>query len=227
MKKLVLFDIDGTLLQCGKQVGPIFLEALKETFGDFRKPENHSFAGKTDPMLVVELVRGIGLNLGDIHANLPAMRDAYLRKLEQRLDPGQMRLLPGVVELLERLAQREDVELGLLTGNWRDGARIKLSRFQLGRFFRFGAFGDDGLERRELVPVALERALQAAGQAFPPDRVLIVGDTLLDVDCAHASGVRCLAVATGFTDAETLQRGGADWVFPDLQQASLGFSLFR
>ena len=227
MKKLVLFDIDGTLLQCGKQVGVIFLEALRETFGDFRHPENHSFAGKTDPMLVVELVRGIGLNLGDIHARIPQMQQLYLSKLEERLDPAQMKLLPGVVELLEKLAHREDIQLGLLTGNWRDGARIKLSRFELGRFFPFGAFGDDGLERRELVPVALQRAIQVAGQAFPPERVLVVGDTLLDVDCAHAAGVRCLAVATGFTDVNALKEGGADWVYPDLQHAASSFSLFR
>ncbi len=222
----MLFDIDGTLLSCGRQVGHIFLEALSETFGSFRKPENHSFAGKTDPLLVIELVRGVGLNLSEIHSRLPEMRDLYLQKLEQRLDPAEMTVLPGVVELLERLSRRDDVEIGLLTGNWRDGARIKLARFELEKFFSVGAFGDDGLDRRELVPVALNRARQS-GHAFEPSHVLIVGDTHLDVDCAHASGVRCLAVATGFTDVDGLRNAGADWVFPDLQQASLQFSLFR
>ena len=226
MKKLVLFDIDGTLLSCGRQVGHIFLEALEEIYGSFRKPENYSFAGKTDSLLVIEMVRGAGFNLGEIHSRIPDMRQLYLQKLEQRLDPAEMTVLPGVVELLERLSRRDDIELGLLTGNWRDGARIKLSRFQLDRFFSVGAFGDDGLDRRELVPVALSRA-RRTGHAFDPSQVLIVGDTHLDIDCAHASGVRCLAVATGFTDAESLRQAGADWVFPDLHQASLQFSLFR
>lgn len=226
VKKLVLFDIDGTLLNCGKQVGHIFLEALEETYGAFRKPERYSFAGKTDPLLVIEMVRGAGLNLGDIHAGLPNMRELYVRRLQERLDPAKVNLLPGVVELLERLARRDDVVLGLVTGNWRDGARIKLSPFSLGRFFSFGAFGDDGLDRRELVPVALDRA-RRAGHSFGLENVLVVGDTPLDVDCAHAAGVRCLAVATGHTESDHLRQVGADWVFSDLLQASSEFNLFR
>ncbi len=132
-----------------------------------------------------------------------------------------------MVPLLERLAARDDVLLGLLTGNWRGGARIKLSRFDLGRFFGFGAFGDDAVDRRDLVPVALERAADVAGRRFAPGEVLIVGDSELDVDCARAAGIRSLAVATGHTPLERLRAAGAVWAFPDLEHAAREIDLFR
>jgi len=130
-----------------------------------------------------------------------------------------MRLLPGVGELLEALAARDDVALGLLTGNWERGARIKLSRHDLNRYFAFGSFGDGRLDREELPPVAWERAHATIGRRFAPHETLIVGDALPDISCAHAHGVRCLAVASGWTAAERLAAAGADWVLADLAGA--------
>ncbi len=221
--RAILFDIDGTLLRCGPQVRPLFAGALREVYGSFGSLNGYDFAGKTDPRIVLDLIRATGFADDEILARLPAMRDAYLANLERGLERQGMCLLPGVVELLERLAGRGDVVVGLLTGNWRDGARIKLSRFGLGRFFAFGAFGDDGVDRRDLVPVALARAAEQAGCSIAPERALIVGDTERDVDCARASGVPSLAVATGFTDAGRLQSAGADWVYPDLEAAAPAF----
>ena len=227
MKHLVLFDVDGTLLRCGRQVGRLFIEALREVYGDFGKLDGYSFAGKTDPRIVVDLLRPTGLAEDEILSQLPAMRRSYLEKLERRLDPDLMRLLPGVRDLLERLSARDDVLLGLLTGNWRLGAEIKLGRFDLNRYFAFGAFGDDAIDRCDLGPVAMERAARLSGRPFEPHRSLIVGDTVLDVECARSAGVRSMAVATGFTDAERLEAAGADWVFPDLERAVSQFELFR
>jgi phosphoglycolate phosphatase-like HAD superfamily hydrolase len=129
-----------------------------------------------------------------------------------------MRLLPGVGEVLEELARRRDVLLGLVTGNWEPGARTKLSRFDLNRFFSFGAFGCDAVERSDLPPVALERAERIAGRSFRPEEALIVGDTVHDVACARAHGIPVIAVATGRTTAEALRAGGADRVVADLTE---------
>lgn len=225
MNRLVLFDIDGTLLSCGRQVGEVFIAAVTEVFGGYQIPEDFSFAGKTDPMIVAELVYSLGFDDREIERRLPEMRRRYVEDLERRLDVRRMRLLPGVLELLRRLEARSDVTLGLLTGNFQDGAWVKLSRFELGEFFPFGAFGDDASDRRGLVPVALERARRHARE-FAPEETLIVGDTALDVDCAKSAGVPCLAVATGFTPAEKLHEAGADWVFDDLDQAAESFELF-
>jgi len=134
---------------------------------------------------------------------------------------SRMVLLPGVVEILERLDARDDVALALLTGNWQPGAEAKLARFDLNRFFPFGAFGCDGADRSTLPPVAWERAEERLGRRFLPEETLIVGDSIHDVSCAHAHGIPCLAVCTGRTPAARLHAAGADWVAADLDQAGL------
>lgn len=212
---LILFDIDGTLLSCGPQIRPLFGEALREVYGRTGPLDAYDFSGRTDTGIVLDLMSAAGIDRETARARLPEMQEAYLRRLEAGLRVEGMRLLPGVGELLADLAAREDVLLGLLTGNWRRGARIKLSRFDLGRFFSFGAFGDDGVERPELVPHALRRAAAVAGRSFEPHRTLIVGDSLLDVGCARAHGLPSLAVATGRTAAADLAAAGADWVVDD------------
>jgi phosphoglycolate phosphatase len=217
--KLVLFDIDGTLLHCGPQVRPLFAEALVEVFGTAGDLDAYDFSGRTDPRIVLDLLTGAGLPEGEVMAALPRMRALYLERLERALDPKGMRLLPGVPELLEALARREDVVLALLTGNWEPGARSKLSRFDLNRFFGFGAFGCDAVDRSDLPPVALDRAERAVGRRFRPEETLIIGDSLHDVSCARANGIPALAVATGRTPADALREAGADWVIADLRGA--------
>ena len=219
VKRLLLFDIDGTLLSCGPQVRPIFAEALAEVYGTPGDCFRHDFAGKTDPQIVSELMTAAGVPEEEVRRLLPEIRRIFLEKLERTLDREGMRLLPGVVELLERQAERPDLALALLTGNWEPGARTKLSRFDLNRFFAFGAFGCDGFDRSELPPVALERAEARVGRRFAPAEVLIIGDSLNDVACARAHGIPCLAVATGWTPPEALRAAGADWVAPDLPAA--------
>jgi len=147
------------------------------------------------------------------------VREQYLARLEGALRPERMRLLPGIAELVAALAASGEVALGLLTGNWERGARIKLAPFDLNRYFPFGAFGDDQLDRRDLPPVAWREAVRHTARAFAPEETLIVGDSLLDVSCAHAHEARVLAVATGWTSAEDLRAAGADWVVDDLAGA--------
>lgn len=218
--RLILFDIDGTLLDCGPQVRPMFADALIEVYGTAGDVDGYSFAGRTDPRIVIDLLTAAGVPEDEVRSRLPEIRRLYLEKLEGALDRQGMRLLPGVEELLEGLAAREDVVLALLTGNWEPGARTKLSRFDLNRFFPFGAFGCDGIDRCELPPVALERAERQTGRLFRPEETLIIGDSLHDVSCAQAHGIPALAVATGRTPSEALRDAGADWVIPDLRSAA-------
>ncbi|MFL6262207.1 MAG: HAD family hydrolase [Thermoanaerobaculia bacterium] len=220
MKKLVLFDIDGTLLVCGPQVRPLFASALVEVFGTAGEVDAFDFTGRTDPGIVLDLITGAGLPEAQVRERLPRMRSLYTERLNRELDRRGMVLLPGVVEILERLNRREDVVTALLTGNWEPGAQAKLSRFDLGRYFAFGAFGCDGVDRSELPPVALDRAERATGLRFRPEDVLVVGDSVHDVSCAHAHGIPCLAVGTGRTPETVLQAAGADWVVGDLREAA-------
>jgi phosphoglycolate phosphatase len=214
--KLLLFDIDGTLVDCGGQPKPLFGEALEEIYGARGDIRGYDFSGKTDPRIVVDLMSAAGVPEPVIHQRLPELRDAYLARLEERLEPEGVRILPGVVELLTTLAEREDVVLALLTGNWERGAGIKLGSVGLRRFFAFGSFGDGQTDRRDLPPVAWARAVEHCGRSFQPEETWIVGDSLLDVDCARAHGIPCFAVATGRTAATALAAAGAQQVVADL-----------
>lgn len=218
--RLLLFDIDGTLVDCGPQVRPLFAAALEEVFGATGDVHGYSFAGRTDPRIVLDLLTGTGMAEEEVRARLPRMREVYLGKLERALDRRGMRLLPDVEEILESLAARDDVVLALLTGNWEPGARTKLSRFDLNRFFAFGAFGCDAVDREELPPVALDRAERWTGHRFTPEETLIIGDSIHDVACGRAHGIPVLAVSTGYTPAAALHEAGADWVIPDLREAA-------
>lgn len=217
--RLLLFDIDGTLLVSNGVAGRVFTECLEAVYGVEPPYVGYDFGGKTDPQIVYELMDLAGLEKERVEAELPRMRRLYLERLESRLRREQMTLMPGVVELLMALAARSELTLGLLTGNWEPGARSKLSRFELNRFFAFGAYGEDGPHRPDLVPAALSRATAHAGRSFAREETLIIGDTRHDIACAQAHGIPMLAVATGRTSEQQLVAAGADWVVPTLQQA--------
>jgi phosphoglycolate phosphatase len=220
--RLLLFDVDSTLVDCGRQPLAPFAAALVEVFGTAGDIDGYNFSGCTDPQAVFDLMTGAGFPVEEVRARLPRVRDHYLPHLERTLDRDRMRLLPGVAEVLRRLAPRQDVELGLLTGNWEAGARTKLSRFDLNRFFPFGAFGGDGAgcQRSELPPIALARAARRRGSPVAAAETLIIGDSVQDVACARAHGIKVLAVATGKTPAAALAAAGADWVVPELGAAA-------
>lgn len=226
MSRLVLFDVDGTLLRCGAQVRPLFLGAIEEVFGRPVVDDGYDFGGQTDPRIVLDLLGRSGLTAEEVHPRLAEVRRIYAGRLERGLARERMTLLPGVFEVLDRLAARGDVAVGLLTGNWRDGARIKLGRFALWERFAFGAFGDDAVARRDLVPVALERAAALHGRRFEAPETLIVGDSIRDVDCALAAGATPIGVATGFTRPEQLREAGAELVFGDLVEAMTAVEVF-
>jgi phosphoglycolate phosphatase-like HAD superfamily hydrolase len=217
--RLILFDIDGTLLKGGPRLRRWFGEALESVYGQAGDIDGHSFSGKTDPQIVTELMQGAGVSDERILSLLADLKEIYLGRMREQLTADDMTLLPDVVPVLRSLEEASDVTLGLLTGNWEGGARSKLACFDLNLFFPFGAFGDDRADRSDLPPVALERALQHRGHPFSPRETLIVGDSLRDVACARAHGIRAAAVATGYTTLEHLEATGADWVLMDLGEA--------
>ena len=225
--RLVLFDVDGTLILGTRRLRGWFEGALVEVFGQAGDIDGHSFSGKIDPQIVTELLSGAGVSPDEIEAGLPAAKKAYLDRLQCNLRPDDLRLLPHVVDTLNRLERRQEVAVGLLTGNWETGARTKLACFDLNRFFPFGAFSDGQRRRQDLPRIALDRAAEATGERFDSAETLIVGDSVLDVECAQQNGMRCLAVATGYTPIGDLERAGPDWVIGDLGQAPDLIAVFR
>ena len=216
--KLALFDIDGTILVSDGAGRRAIHRALREVFGG-TGPGDHRFDGKTDPQIVRELMRLDGHDDARIDAGLPDVLDRYVRYLERELaDPAYApRLLGGVLPLLAALEARDDVTLGLLTGNVEAGARAKLRAAGVdpGRFAN-SAFGSDSEHRPDLPAVAQRRATESLGAAIPGDRVVVIGDTPADVQCGRAIGARAIGVATGRYAAEELEAHGPAFVFADL-----------
>jgi phosphoglycolate phosphatase-like HAD superfamily hydrolase len=214
--RLLLFDIDGTLVLTGGAGARAMQRAFTELFGSANGLESISMGGRTDAWIVAQLAAAHGVRLAD--AELRAFHDTYLRHLaDEMLQPGPGKgVLPGVRELLERLAARTDVHLALLTGNYRRGAEIKLEYFDLWRYFRTGAFGDDLHDRNGLLWTALDNVVAAGGPRVRPAETTIIGDTPLDIAVAVAGGARSLGVATGNYDADTLLESGADAAVVDL-----------
>jgi phosphoglycolate phosphatase-like HAD superfamily hydrolase len=225
MKKLILFDIDGTLVLTGRAGVRALDRALSDVLGKAvhgrRNPlDGIPIAGRTDRAIITDALNAVGVGLSEELVLM--VRDAYCAHLPEEVDrdsPHPKLVLPGVVDALDALAPLEargDVAVGLLTGNFARGAEIKLGYFDLWRRFRFGAFGDHHVNRRDLVPLAIEAADHAGAGRFALTDAVIVGDTPADVDCAHAHGAKAIAVATGGYDEAALAKTGADVVVADL-----------
>jgi len=212
--KLILFDIDGTLLSAGRVARESVLAALTREYGWQPQPEHQDrrrfdFSGKTDPQIVRELVADV-VGRQRFEEGLARALQLYLEELAERLTPGTIVTKPGIAELLARLASDPRVTLALLTGNLERGARLKLEPPNLNRYFPFGAFGSDSADRYELPSIALERAFDRTGRTHRGKSIVIVGDSIHDVLCGRSLGVRAVAVATGPTGAERLAAENPD-----------------
>jgi phosphoglycolate phosphatase-like HAD superfamily hydrolase len=215
---LLLFDIDGTLVDTGGKGMSALKKTAIEVFGSDGPPLD--LAGSTDLGIIENLY--VHFQVEPSSELTHRFFEIYHKYLEESLEanPAEGRVLDGVFELLENLAG-QNAQLGLLTGNTALGAEIKLRHYGLHHHFPFGAYGSDRADRNLLGHIALERALAVTGKKFTPDRILIIGDTPKDIACAHAIGAKCLAVATGHFTAEQLEQAGADWVLGSLREVAL------
>jgi phosphoglycolate phosphatase len=216
--RLVLFDIDGTLLLTDGAGRRAIHRALIEIFGA-TGPADHRFDGKTDPQIVRELMHVVGHADEHIDSRMQELFGLYVTCLREELRDPEHRAapLPGVIELLDKLAERDEVALGLLTGNLVDGARAKLEAVGIDPdLFVVGAYGSDHEQRPELPAIAQRRAREMLGIDIPGRNVVVIGDTPSDVECGRDIGARAIGVATGRYSTDVLAAHGAAAVFPDL-----------
>jgi phosphoglycolate phosphatase-like HAD superfamily hydrolase len=216
--KLVLFDIDGTILLTDGAGKRAVHRALIDVFGA-TGPHDHAFGGKTDPQIVRELMRVVGHGDDHIDERMTRLLDLYVGYLHEELRAGAdgIRVMPGVRELLDALDARDDVIVGLLTGNLEAGARAKLESAAIDPDrFVIGAFGSDHEERGQLPAVAQRRALEQLGIEVSGADVIVIGDTPADIQCGRSIGARAIAVATGFFSMEELREHEPAALFADL-----------
>jgi len=215
-KTLVLFDIDGTLLKVGSINRQSLIDALQKVYGTEGSAGNHDFSGKMDSVIIHEVLKCSGLSQQEIQDRFNTVKDTYIDIFRQQATEEDVTLMPGITELLEALSRNEEITLGLLTGNFEKSGRHKLILPSINHYFPFGAFADDALHRNDLPSIAIERAEAMKNYRFPPENVVIIGDTEHDIACAKASGTRSLAVATGNYSYERLESRLPDALFPDL-----------
>ncbi|TVR75908.1 MAG: HAD family hydrolase [Sphaerobacteraceae bacterium] len=226
MRRLILFDVDGTLIKRGDPdhlgamdhgVHSVFPEAKDATVTSV------DYDGKVDRLIATEILAQAGISLSAEDPALDRVFDLageYYRDRWAGKPGGLEDLLPGVAELVPKLAMDDAFALGVLTGGSRGIVAVKLERLGLVESFPVGSFGNEVPNRPALVPLALERAAAYFGEVFEPEQVVIVGDTPADVNCAHVHGIPCLGVATGKYSVEAMRAVGADEVLPDLSAVS-------
>jgi len=226
---IALFDIDGTLLRAGgagrRAVELALCEVLEDDNGSVSL-ESVEFAGRTDPWIVRTALMQYGVTANDALINEVLQR--YVAHLPRELElASAFEVLPGVLSLLAELTARDDVVVGLGTGNTQPAAYAKLARGGLDSFFSFGGFGSDHTDRAELLRTGLSRGLERAGARPGGARVVVIGDTPHDVAAAQAIGAHCVAVSTGGYDGSALEAAGATVVVPDLTSAVVRLAFKR
>lgn len=218
--RLVLFDLDGTLLLTRRAGWEAMLEACDELFGRPFRHQHTRIDGNLDPVIW----RGLCAenDVADPDRHHEPFRRAYAARLATKLaDPARTQRLRGTLELVDALERERDVALGVLTGNYPETGARKLvaAGFDPARF-PTAAWGSDAPNRPALLPIALARHRATSGVELPPDRVVVIGDTPWDVECAKTHGARSLAVATGRYDVETLRRAGSDLAVRELDDTA-------
>ena len=213
-RRLLLFDIDGTLITSGGAGEGAIQDAMRERFGVNEDLVGITLAGATDSTIARRLLEKHGL--ATTPENCAILLESYLRHLPLRMPVHDGRLLPGIVDLLELLKDRPECVLALLTGNLRRGAEIKLRHFGVWHYFAFGALADDHQDRNELGNFARRRATEAHGIDFAPAEIYVIGDTPRDVECGKAIGARTVAIATGNYGVEELRAHAPDFLFAHL-----------
>jgi phosphoglycolate phosphatase-like HAD superfamily hydrolase len=225
-ESLILWDIDGTLVHMDRAGERALLLAIKELYGrDLGENLPVDLRGRTDTSIARDLLAF--LNVPHSFEEESRFRRAYLAHMPLTLPAGNARVLAGIREALDAIHAHPEIHQALLTGNLREGAKLKLSYLGLWEYFEFGAFADDSHLRDELGPFALARAEEKLRIKFPPERVYIIGDTPHDVACGKAIGAKTIAVATGSFSMEELAALKPTHVFEDLSDTRALLSAVR
>jgi phosphoglycolate phosphatase-like HAD superfamily hydrolase len=211
--RLILFDIDGTLIDSGGAGVRALDLAMRELFSIENAFHGISMAGRTDTQIIRD-----GLDKYDLPAEgtMDTVIHVYLGYLSREMQNDRKHVKPGIYEILAELQTLSNLATGLLTGNLEKGARIKLEPFRLNEFFPSGAFGSDDEDRNNLLPIAVNRFEQLYHKGITTSECILVGDTPRDVECAHVHGAICIGVATGPYSYDDLIEAGADHVVADL-----------
>ena len=229
-RKLLLFDIDGTILT-GDRLGPnLFQEVLTGECGHPISLGNVSFSGKTDPQIMHEILDRSGYAAPEAERLVSRALRTYAARFQQSIRPVAVTVLPGVRTLLETLSRSYNVLLALLTGNIEETAHLKIQAAGLEGYFLFGAFSSDHAERGELPAIAAQRAFRHEGHRFTGNDIVIIGDSQHDIRCGEDVGAYSVAVATGVTGMETLAAEEPDVLlrdFTDVQAFCSGTRLSR
>ena len=221
--KLILWDIDGTLVCTGRAGERALLRALKELAGIDGTLDAIDYRGRTDVFIADGILKHYNVPTGP--TTLHDFTELYLRFLTLELPSTEGKTHPGILDILEAAHQRDDLAQGLLTGNLKQGAKIKLEHYNVWHYFEFGAFADDSRLRNDLGPFALRRAGEIHAETFDPKDVFIVGDTQHDIECAKVIGANSIAVATGHYSLEELAKFQPTALLPDLGDPAAFFRI--
>ncbi len=223
--RYILFDIDGTLIDSGGAGIRALDLAFEEMFSISGAFKDISMAGKTDMQILKE-----GLQLHRIdspNGMVPAFFKAYIRHLRNNVFSGRGHVKPGIKDALQSLSTNRSCRLGLLTGNIREGAMVKLKAFDLDTFFEAGAYGDDSEDRNKLLPMAVDKLYEKTSIKVGFKDCVVIGDTPRDIECSKPYGALAVAVATGPYAPGVLKEAGADIVFEDLSDTNRFISALR
>ncbi len=224
LKKLVLFDIDGTLLSVNSINRRILMDALREVYGTEGSAGTHNFAGKMDSVIIYEVLQNTGLSDSVIAEKFDKAKETYIEMFRMHARHTDIILMEGIRELLDKLSASSELMLGLLTGNFEGSGRHKLLLPDINHYFSFGAFADDAASRNELPQVAVDKAYQLTGKKFSEQNIIIIGDTEHDIACARVVNAKSIAVATGTYSSEELKKHNPHILYENLTATDIVIS---
>ena len=224
LKKLVLFDIYGTLLTVNSINRRILMDALREVYGTEGSAGTHNFAGKMDSVIIYEVLQNTGLSDAVIAEKFDKAKKTYIEMFRMHARHTDIILMEGIRELLDKLSASSELMLGLLTGNFEGSGRHKLLLPDINHYFSFGAFADDAASRNELPQVAVDKAYQLTGKKFSEQNIIIIGDTEHDIACARVVNAKSIAVATGTYSSEELKKHNPHILYENLTATDIVIS---
>lgn len=227
--KLLLFDIDGTLLKTGSAGDISIRTVVSEIFKQEINLSDIAFAGRTDRLIIADIVNKYQKSQNELELNeaIDLILTKYLRTFKQQLSINNtIKLLAGVETLLEKLNEIDTFHLGIVTGNVRLGAKLKLNGAGIADYFTQGAFGDDFRNRNLLPPLAVRRSAQQYEVTYQPQNIWVIGDTIYDIQCGKVNNYKTLAVETGGNTREELEKNKPDFILKSLENTEDVISIF-